>query len=204
MRKIKLFTLITLLALLTLPALAQNRAQNERGINNSATTNEKSEKIRAEIKNKMEKKGQFKSQAAIEHRSAVATFVQGLLDVADRQALGGIGELVREVARLENASEDKVTPMLDKVKNKNNFRKFLFGTDFKATQAIKKEMQAATKRMAELTKAKAEIVDPGEKASLEAQIKDFQDNVNTVLSAVEAEEGKFSLFGWAKKLFILS
>jgi hypothetical protein len=216
MKKIKLFCLVLLMIFIAIPVFAQseNDADNadpvptliseKKGIaeEKKADNMGKSKALREEAKNKKEKASQFKSEAANEHRSAVANFVQNLLDVADRQALGGIGEQVREIARQQNASEDKVTPLIEKVENRNKVRKFLFGTDFKATKEIKKEMFAARQRLNELEKAKDEIVDPEEKVNLEEQIKNFQENVNNVLNEVEAEEGKFSLFGWVKKMFI--
>ena len=216
MKKIKLFILIFLMVFMAMPVFAQSEddvddigpvptlISEKRGIaeERRAANVEKSKALREEAKNKKERAGQFKSEAANEHRSAVANFVQNLLDVADRQALGGIGEQVREIARQQNASEDVVTPLMEKIKNKNKIRKFLFGTDFQATKEIKEEMFAARQRLSELAKAKDEIVDPEEKASLETQRKNFQENVNNVLSEVEAEEGTFSLFGWVKKMFI--
>lgn len=216
MEKFKLFTIILFVAFIAIPVLAQseNDAGNtdpvltliseKKGIGEEkkAENMEKSKALREEAKNKKEKASQLKSKAANEHRSAVANFVQELLDVADRQVLGGIGEQVREIARQQNASEDKVTLDLEKVKNKNKIRKFLFGTDFKKTKEIKKEMQEAQKRLRELARVKGDIDNSSDKAVIEEQIKNFQENINSVLSEVEAEEGKFSLFGWVKKMFI--
>lgn len=206
--RIKLFAIIIFMVLISAPVFAQSKNEAVNRVNNSAASekgelaSEKSNALREAAKNKKEKAGQLKSKAANEHRSAVANFVHGLLDVADRQALGGIGEQVREIARQQNASEDKVTPNLEKVKNKNKVRKFLFGTDFKKTKEIKKEMQAAQKRLKELEGVRGDIDNSADKAAIEEQISNFQENINKVLKEVEAEEGKFSLFGWAKKMFI--
>lgn len=213
--KIKLAAIILFMLLLATPVLAQskNDAENRGNTNatsmagtegkeKNATSTEKSKAIREDAKNKEENAGQMKDKTANEHRSAVANFVQSLLDVADRQALGGIGDRVREIAKQQNDSEAKVTSDLEKVKNKNQIRKFFFGTDFGTTKEIKKEMQDAIKRLNELEKIKGEASNPEDKAALEAQIKNFQEEINKVLEEVKAEEGKFSLFGWAKKLFI--
>lgn len=210
MKKIKLFVIILLVAFIAIPVFAQSES-DEGNIDpvptlisekKKAENMEKSKALREEAKNKKEKAGQLKSEVASEHRSAVANFIQELLDVADRQVLGGIGEQVREIAKQQNASEDKVTPDLEKIKNKNKIRKFLFGTDFKKTKEIKKEMQEAQKRLKELERTKDNIDNSADKAAIEEQIKDFQDNINNVLSEVEAEEDRFSLFGWIKKMFI--
>lgn len=214
--KIKLAAIILFMLLLATPVLAQSKndaddnkpvptlISEKRGIGEEkkAENMEKSKALREEAKNKKEKASELKNEVASEHRSAVASFVQNLLDVADRQALGGIGDQVREIAKQQNDSEAKVTPDLEKVKNKNQIRKFFFGTDFGTTKEIKKEMQDAIKRLNELEKIKGEASNPEDKAALEAQIKNFQEEINKVLAEVKAEEGKFSLFGWAKKLFI--
>jgi len=213
--RIKLVAIILFMVFIAVPVFAQNQngVGNNRNANatstagaegkeKNATSTEKSKAIREDAINKKENAGQLKNKAANEHRSAVANFVQSLLDVADRQALGGIGEQVREIAKQQNDSEEKVTSDLEKVKNKNQIRKFLFGTDFGATKEIKKEMQDATKRLNELKKIKGEVVNLEDKAILEEQIKNFQEEINNVLTEVKNEEGKFSLFGWAKKLFI--
>lgn len=213
--RIKLVAIILFMVFVAVPVFAQNinGVGNNRNANatltvgaegkeKNATATEKSKAIREDAKNKKENASQLKSNTANEHRSAVANFVQSLLDVADRQALGGIGEQVREIAKQQNDSEEKVTTDLEKVKNKNQIRKFFFGTDFSRTKEIKKEMQDATKRLNELEKIKGEVVNPGDKAILKEQIKNFQEEINNVLTEVKNEEGKFSLFGWAKKLFI--
>ncbi len=215
--RIKLFATILLMVFMAVPVFAQseNEADNTDPVptlisESKGRTGEtggginlgRSGVLREAVKNKKARAGQLKSRVANEHRSAVANFVQGLLDVADRQALGGIGERVREIARQQNASEDKVTPNLEKVKNKNKARKFLFGTDFTKTREIKKEMQAAGKRLRELEKARDDIDNSADKAVIKEQIRNFQENINKVLQEVEAEEGAFSLFGWAKKIFI--
>ncbi|MFH1744766.1 MAG: hypothetical protein ABH881_01205 [bacterium] len=185
--KTKLCIMVLFMALAALPALAEDGD---------------GEALREAVKNKKNQASQFENAIANEYRSEVADFVQNLLDVADRQELGGIGEQVREIARQQNASEDMVTPDLERIKNKNKIRKFFFGTDFGKTREIKKEMQEAQKRLRELERVGDDIDNSVDKAEIEAQIKNFQENINEVLEEVGVEEGKFSLFGWMKKIFI--
>lgn len=214
--RMKFITIVLFMVFISIPAFAQNVnianinrpepvqmfEKGQTGEQNRAANMGKTKALREAVKAKGESAKKFKNKVANEHRSAVANFVQGLLDVADRQELGGIGEKVREIARQQNASEDKVTPNLEKVKNKNKIRKFLFGTDFRKTKEIKKEMQEAQKRLRELERIKADVENSEDKAAIEEQIKNFQDNINQVLKEVQAEEESFSLFGWIKKIFI--
>ena len=181
--------------------MAQNRnvTPELRGQEGRGIASEKSKTLREDAQNKKQNGSSLKSEFANEHRSAVANFVEGLLNVADRQALGGIGEQVMEIARQQNTSEGKVTQNLERVKNKNKVSKFLFGTDFKRTKEIKEEMEQAKGRLKQLEKIKNELENDEDKNELEEQINNFQENINTVLGEIEEEEGQFSLFGWVKK-----
>lgn len=171
----------------------------ERGTSSEAVKAQR-EKIREEIKNKIEQRKELRSEMADEHRSAVASFVQSLLDVADRQALDGIGEHVREVAKQQNDAEDKIGPMLDEIKNRSKVKKFFFGADLGVTKEVKKEIMDTQKRLDDLEKAKV-LFEGEDKAQLEAQIKNLKENITAVLADVQAEEEKPSMFGWLKRFF---
>ena len=152
--------------------------------------------------NKKGEAKQIKSRAANEHRSAVANFVHSLLDVADRQGLGGIGKQVREMAMQQNKSEEKVTPMIERIKNKNKIRRFFFGTDFKATQGIKDAMLQTRNRLDKLEKIKDKIIGLEDKTIIGEEIKNLRGSMAKAIKEIKAEENRFSLFGWAKRLFI--
>lgn len=174
-------------------------ALRERGTSSEAVKAQR-EKIREEIKNKIEQRKELRSKIADEHRSAVASFVQGLLDVADRQALGGIGEDVREMAKQQNDTEDKVGPMLDEIKNRSKVKKFFFGADLGVTKEVKKEIMDSQKKLDDLEKAKG-LFEGEDKVQFEMQIKNLKENITVVLADVQAEEEKPSMFGWLKRFF---
>src|SRR3972149_2390449 len=77
--------------------------------------------------NKEENKGGLNGD---DHRSAVATFVQDLLKVADREQ-GGIGEEVRVIAQEQNDDKEEVAREIDEVNNRSGFKTFFIGTDYK-------------------------------------------------------------------------
>ncbi|EKD33281.1 MAG: hypothetical protein ACD_76C00054G0007 [uncultured bacterium] len=182
-------------------AVSEDEEGDDEDAEEVKSPSEKSKELRDVAKNKREEARQLKSKVA-EHRSAVANFVLNLLDVSDRQELGGIGEKVREIAKQQNDSEDIVTPDLEKITNKSKTRKFLFGTDFKKAREIRKEMQAAKDRLIELKKLEKSVDTPEDEAVIKQQITELQNNIDDILSEVEAEEGGFSMFGWVKKLFL--
>lgn len=177
----------------------ENSDRERRGTSSEAVKASR-EKIREEIKNKIEQRKELKSEMADEHRSAVASFVQSLLDVADRQALEGIGDHVREIAKQQNDAEDKVGSMLDEIKNRSKVKKFFFGADFGVTKEVKKEIMDTQKRLDDLEKAKV-LFEGEDKAQLEAQMKNLKESIATVLADVQAEEEKPSMFGWLKRFF---
>lgn len=169
----------------------------------SATTSEamktKREKIKEEIKKRLENRKGLASKIAEEHRSAVATFIKSLLNVADRKSLGGIGDKVREIAKAQNEMEDKIGPALDKVKKRNKAAKFLFGADLEAVKEAKSQIKEAQAKLAELEKTKDEAASAEDKAALSEQIANLKSSYETILADVEAEGEKTGVFGWLKK-----
>lgn len=172
-------------------------SESDQPKDDSDATSSRGEGIKQKIKEGLR---EAKSEMGAEHRSEVANFVQSLLEVADRVP-GGIGEKVREVARAQNQAEDEVIEALDKIKKRSKIRRFLFGTDNKAVKEIKEQMQEARKRLGELEQAGGSLAEESVRQELQEQIEKFREEVNKVSAEVQAEEGRFSLFGWAKRLF---
>src|SRR3989338_6929252 len=65
-----------------------------------------------------------------EHRSVVASFVQSLRAVANRD--GGIGAEVRAVAKSQNDGDTTTTDAIAKVEGRSAFKTFLIGTDWES------------------------------------------------------------------------
>lgn len=174
-------------------------AARERGDNAAGATGSLRQRLNQAIKEKVR---EAKSKMGEEHRSAVANFVQGLLKVAERQP-GGIGEQVREVARAQNDVEDKVVEAVDKIKTRSKVRQFFFGTDNQAVKELKKQILEARNRLTQLERAGGSVSDPAAREELRQQIENFKAEINRLAAETQSEEKKFSLFGWAKKIFNL-
>jgi hypothetical protein len=136
---------------------------------------------------------------ADEHRSVVATFVQGLLKVADQDR--GIGAQVRVIAQEQNDSGTTTADSIAKVEARGNLETFLIGSDFKNLGVIRSELASTSARIATLTAIASSTTDVTAKAELNAQIKLLQDDQVNVNAFVDAHENTFSLFGWFVKLF---
>jgi len=134
-----------------------------------------------------------------EHRSAVATFVQRLLDVANRQ--GGIGDQVRAIANAQNGSKDNVANEIDKIKNRSGLKTFFIGTDYKTIGQLRSEMVTTGNQIGQLNKLLGQTTDAADKATLQAQIQVLTQEQQKINDFIKANESKFSLFGWFVKLF---
>ena len=140
------------------------------------------------------------SQTAAEHRSVVATFVQNLLSVANRE--GGIGSEVRVIAQEQNDSSSTTAEAVINVENKGGFSAFLFGTDYKNIGVIRSELASTSNRIDRLSiLASSTSISITDKQQLGVQIAALKTDQSKLNTFVNAHEGQFSLFGWFVKLF---
>ncbi|MEK7124384.1 MAG: hypothetical protein AAB877_01725 [Patescibacteria group bacterium] len=146
-------------------------------------------------------KAQNENQAnGAEHRSQTAKFVQSLLDVADREQ-GEVGEQVREIAKEQDESKDKVADGIDKIKNRSNIKTFLIGTDYKNIGQLRSEMVKTRNQIAQLNRLLDKTTSEETKTALKEQIKTLEQEQQKIEDFLKANESKFSLFGLFVKLF---
>lgn len=142
-------------------------------------------------------KGKINSET---HRSVVATFVQSLLAVADRD--GGIGKQVREIAQQQNDTKEESSAAIDKIEKRSKFKTFLLGTDYKNIGVLRSEMVKTRNQIEQLKRLADKANSKKNSDDIQSQIKILeqeQEDINTFISQNESE---FSLFGWAAKLFV--
>jgi len=135
-----------------------------------------------------------------EHRSTVATFVQGLLNVADREK-GGIGEEVKAVAQAQNDTKDKVADTIDSIQNRSKIKTFLIGTDYKNIGQLRSEMVKTRNQIEQLKRLLDRTTSEETKTTLQGQIQTLEQEQQKIEDFLKANESKFSLFGWFVKLF---
>ncbi len=134
-----------------------------------------------------------------QHRSAVATAVQNLLQVADRT--GGIGEEVRTIAQNQVKNQEKIAENLKKADERNAFVKFLFGADYGALNDAKQAVAENDAQIKQLTDVRSRITDPADQAVIDNQIKLLSDANALASTTVTNSDKGFSLLGWAFRLF---
>jgi len=135
-----------------------------------------------------------------EHQSIVSTFVQTLLNVADREQ-GGIGEQVRVVAQAQNETKDKVAGAIDKIQNKGKVKTFLIGADYKNIGQLRSEMVKTGNQIDWLKRLLDKTTSKESKTALQGQIQTLEQEQQKINDFLKANENKFSLFGWFVKLF---
>lgn len=135
-----------------------------------------------------------------EHRSAVASFVQSLLQAADRD--GGIGADVRAIAKSQNDSASTTAAAIRKVENRSSLKSFLFGTDWKNIGTLRSQIARSENDSIRLEESIGEASDASVKADLEAQLKALKAEQAKVQAFVDTQANKFSLLGWFTKLFV--
>lgn len=134
------------------------------------------------------------------HRSAVATFVQNLLNVANREQ-GGIGDQVRAVAQAQNDVVGADATAIDKIQNRNAVKTFFIGTDYKNLGILRSNMVKTRNQIDQLNALLDKTTSADTKATLTAQIQALTLEQQKINDFVNANESKFSLFGWFVKLF---
>ncbi len=134
---------------------------------------------------------------AVEHRSAVANFVQALLKTASSTDQS-IGQQVRIIAQEQNKNNTTTAEVIDRIKNRNKIKTFLFGSDYKNLGALRSEMVQTRNRLEKLNKVMEKATSTPE---IQAQIKILEQTQTKIESFIKTQESKFSLFGWLVKLF---
>jgi hypothetical protein len=142
------------------------------------------------------KKGQVTAES---HRSTVANFVQSLLAVADRE--GGIGKEVRIIAQQQNETKEKTTEEIKTVESRSKIKTFFFGSDYKNLGDLRSQMVQTRNQIAQLTRLAGKAENDQDKTELQNQIQILNQEQASIENFITQNEYKFSLFGWAVKLF---
>ena len=176
----------------------QQQSRDENGAGNQIQNQE-------QIQNQNQKQNQKQIQEqqwqvnAQQHQSVVSTFVDGLLQVADRE--GGIGEQIRTIAQQQNQSVDTTVRVMEKVRARNKIKTLFFGSDYKNLGELRSEMVQTRNRLEQLNGLIGNIQNEGDKTELHNQIQTLEQEQAKIENFIKDNENKFSLFGWLVKLF---
>ncbi|MDP1884306.1 MAG: hypothetical protein Q8L10_02960 [Candidatus Moranbacteria bacterium] len=170
----------------------KNAVQNQ-GENVQIQTQERNE---VKVMNEKENKTQDSAET---HRGAVAAFVQGLLAVADRD--GGIGQEVRVIAQQQNNVKDRAADLIYAVENRSDIKTFFIGTSYRNLGELRGQTVQSREQIGQLKRLTDKAVAEQDKVELQAQIRMMEQAQANLDDFIARNENKFSLFGWAVRLF---
>lgn len=133
------------------------------------------------------------------YKNSVAQFVHQLLAAADRE--GGIGQQVKEVAKEQAKSQEKVEAAVKKVESRGKAAKFFFGPDYKNLKEVRKEIAKNQNRINVLKQIVDNIQDQDAKTIIQNQISVLERENSNLKNFVDASSDQTSLFGWLVRLF---
>lgn len=135
-----------------------------------------------------------------EHKSIVATSVQSLLKVAEKEK-GGIGDKIKEIAKEQNDNKDDVADQINRIKNRSGFKTFFIGTDYKNIGQLRSKMVRTSNQIDRLKELLGQTTKAESKTAIQAQIQILEQEQQKIGDLLKDNESKFSLFGWFVKLF---
>jgi hypothetical protein len=176
----------------------QEKNSNAIAANDAAKTADTTATQETEKKEKKEKKdkGQFNAEL---HRNTVDTFVQSLSAVADRES--GIGQEVEAIANKQNEIKNRASDLINAVENRNKVKTFFIGTSYKNLGELRSQMVDSRNQIEQLKRLAEEAENEGDKTELQTQIQTLEQEQTKINDFITQNESKFSLFGWAVKLF---
>lgn len=134
-----------------------------------------------------------------QRKSAVASAVQAMLQIADRE--GGIGQQVRTIAQNQNQNQTKLEQDIEKIQGRSGLTKFFIGAKYGEIKDAQKTLDQNKEQIRQMNQLRTQLSNAGDQQQLAEQIKVLEQanqEIETLLT--EAQSG-FSLFGWAVKLF---
>lgn len=176
----------------TIQTQEKNKVQNQ-GEDTQIQTQEQNA---VQTKDKNENKKQDNAEL---HRSTVANFVQSLLSVADRE--GGIGQEVRVIAQQQNGMKDRAADLIYAVENRDKIKTFFIGTSYRNIGELRSQMVQTRNQVEQLKRLMEKATDEQDKTELQNQIQTMEQEQTRINNFITQNENKFSLFGWAVKLF---
>lgn len=135
-----------------------------------------------------------------EHRSAIAIFVQELLNVAGKEQ-GEIGQQIRTIAQQQNQSVTTTIDVIEKVQTRSKIKTFLIGTNYKNIGQLRSETVKTSNQIDQLKRLLDKTTSEENKATLQGQVQILEQEQLKIENFLKINEAKFSLFGWFVKLF---
>lgn len=135
-----------------------------------------------------------------DHKSVVAQAVEDLLFVAGVEGENGIGKQIREIAKAQRDSAEKVDELVDDAQSRTDIEEFILGPNYDDLTDIEKEIAENQARIQSLTAAASEITDTDLKEVVEEHADALTSENDKLRSFVTGKEKQRGIFGWVFRL----
>lgn len=140
----------------------------------------------------------IRSQQARENMSEVANRVEEMLNA--RIENQGIGQQVREIARVQNQAQERIENQLQKIEKRSGLVKKIIGPDFKAIKNMEQLIVENQERIDELKNLSSQLNEE-ESLEIEEMIVSLEEQNLSLKEKISQERESTSLFGWLFKIF---
>ncbi|MCK4591879.1 hypothetical protein KAT63_00395 [Candidatus Parcubacteria bacterium] len=184
---------LLMLVIFALPCVAQNvsekkniepaKEKNEEPVQNQG----EDQKIQNQINQNQESQGE-------QRRSRVATMVQEMLAVANRNS--SIGQQIRTIAQNQNQEQEEIENALEVTKKRSGIVKFFIGPNYKELKKVEDRTENHKNRLEELKGLRAQLENSADAEVLTQQIQIMEQIGAELENEVNQEKQGISLFGW--------
>jgi hypothetical protein len=168
-------------------------------ISNKPTAQQTTQNNSDESLNKDQEKNTTDSQVAEQRRSEVASAVQEILQVAERDS--GVGQQVKIIAQTQAQNQEKLEASLQKVQNRSGFAKFFVGPNYDEINNAKKLLEQNREQIKQLGQIKNQLANQDGRQKLTEQVQLLEQSNQEIENSLNTSQRGFSLFGWIFRLF---
>jgi len=138
------------------------------------------------------------SKNALNRRSQVATAVQAMVKVAEKNK--GVGEQIRTIAQNQNKIQEQAENALATAQKRSNFARFFIGPNYGELNEVQKNLDTHIEKLEELKTLKKEISN-SDALLLDEQIEKMETITTELEEEITQNKKGFSLFGWLNRMF---
>lgn len=140
-----------------------------------------------------------RSETAKVHMSTVAQKVEEILNSGELN--GGIGEEVREVARLQNQAQEEIEKQIERLDSRPGWLKTVIGPDFRAIKNVRKEINQNQVRIRQFEELENRLANQSEASQVREMIEVLVQENTSLQEKLSSEESRPGFLGWFFRLF---
>lgn len=132
--------------------------------------------------------------------NAVTNAAEELVRVSNRVENQGVGDQIREIAKVQTQNQDMVNQSLDKAETRTSFAKFFIGPNYTELKVAKTTMTQNQDKIQELKTLMDQVSAETDKLAIANQIISLNEQNLTLRDQLAQADSGFSLFGWLSRL----